>query len=195
MTNSAPSTWMEAVIINRRPLEPLPTEVSPRLSKLKAVHAVVFDVYGTLIISGSGDVGTIAEGETRDLVAESMKAAGYDTAALPKTPTADDLRQQIADQNDRRRCPECPAPEVDILQAWRIAQDGTQLDSNRTGRQVGQRLRIPDQSDLADARCSEAARKHLDRRNADGHCQQRASLYFAAGARTGHRGAATGIRI
>ena len=40
-----------------RPLSPLPTAISKRLVRLPDVRAVVFDVYGTLIISSSGDVG------------------------------------------------------------------------------------------------------------------------------------------
>ena len=38
-------------------LTPIPTDVEPRTPRLGDIGAVLFDVYGTLIISGSGDVG------------------------------------------------------------------------------------------------------------------------------------------
>lgn len=39
------------------PLECIPTGESPVLKRLSGIRAVVFDVYGTLIISGVGDIG------------------------------------------------------------------------------------------------------------------------------------------
>ena len=39
-----------------RPLEPVPTGVSPVLRELPAIRAVMFDIYGTLLISASGDI-------------------------------------------------------------------------------------------------------------------------------------------
>lgn len=43
------------------PLAPLPTDTPPALSVSEAVKAVVFDIYGTLLISGSGEVGTATD--------------------------------------------------------------------------------------------------------------------------------------
>ncbi len=52
------SDWVNAVLKHRQPLEPLETDVVAELQSLPAVRAVVFDIYGTLVISGSGDVGS-----------------------------------------------------------------------------------------------------------------------------------------
>lgn len=41
-----------------RPLEPLPTGQNEVIRKIAGIRAVFFDIYGTLFISGSGDVGT-----------------------------------------------------------------------------------------------------------------------------------------
>ncbi|MBW1890814.1 MAG: HAD family hydrolase [Deltaproteobacteria bacterium] len=41
-----------------RPLEPLPTGLQPSGSIDGVVRCLIFDIYGTLLISGSGDVGT-----------------------------------------------------------------------------------------------------------------------------------------
>lgn len=147
MTLLSPSPWLEAVIANRAPLSRVPTEVSPRLRELSSIRGVVFDVYGTLLISGSGDVGTRASAAPAsssalassasmgamaapdNLVAAAMAAAGFPMSELTTIPTAEDLRQQIRDQNDRRRGPACPVPEVDILQAWRATLRRAGIDA------------------------------------------------------------------
>jgi len=95
--------WTDAVIDNRKPMEPIPTDIVPRLSKLSNIRAVVLDIYGTLVISGSGDVGSVVEIECNSKPA----------------PTATELQQQIQRMNDDRRSSSCPNPEVDVVEAWR----------------------------------------------------------------------------
>lgn len=96
--------WTEAVIENRKPMEPIPTDVIPRLSALPDVRAVVFDVYGTLVISGSGDVGSADTSGINQEIEDSRVS---------------NLRRQIEKMNDDRRSDTCPKPEVDIVEAWR----------------------------------------------------------------------------
>lgn len=95
--------WTGAVLDNREPMEPMPTDVVPRLPKLSNIRAVVLDVYGTLVISGSGEVGSVVEIESNS----------------ESSPTGTDLRQQIDRMNDDRRSVDCPNPEVDVVEAWR----------------------------------------------------------------------------
>lgn len=38
------------------PLEPIPTGLKPKLTKLPQIEAVIFDIYGTLVVSGTGDI-------------------------------------------------------------------------------------------------------------------------------------------
>lgn len=40
-----------------RPLDPIPTRLDPQLPPLPGISTVLFDVYGTLLISAAGDVG------------------------------------------------------------------------------------------------------------------------------------------
>lgn len=49
---------------NFLPLAPIPTDMAPRLPPLNGIEAVLFDVYGTLYISGSGDI-SLAQTERR----------------------------------------------------------------------------------------------------------------------------------
>ena len=42
-----------------RPLEPIAADAAWLLPRLEGVRAVMFDIYGTLLISASGEVGTV----------------------------------------------------------------------------------------------------------------------------------------
>ncbi len=44
-----------------RPLVPKPTGVEPKIALLDGVRAVVFDIYGTLVISDAGEIGRRCE--------------------------------------------------------------------------------------------------------------------------------------
>lgn len=49
-----------------RPMRPLPTGFVPHLPRLEGIEAVVFDIYGTLLISAQGDLGSAGEGTRTD---------------------------------------------------------------------------------------------------------------------------------
>ena len=44
-----------------RPMNPIPTELKPSGNPIKQIHCVLFDIYGTLFISASGDIGISAK--------------------------------------------------------------------------------------------------------------------------------------
>ena len=50
--------WLQPVLRLRSPLSQIPTGVAADLKSLPEIKAVILDVYGTLVISGSGDVGS-----------------------------------------------------------------------------------------------------------------------------------------
>jgi putative hydrolase of the HAD superfamily len=60
-------------------LEMVPQESGAKavLRRLDDVRVVVFDVYGTLFISGSGDVGVAKECSDASALAESLADAGF----------------------------------------------------------------------------------------------------------------------
>lgn len=60
-----------------KPLQPILTDTSEKLSRLKGIRAVLFDVYGTLMVSGSGDVGTATATDSTTALAGSLEAAGF----------------------------------------------------------------------------------------------------------------------
>ena len=110
--------WLGAVIGNRHSMEPIRTNVDSRLERLQSIRAVIFDVYGTLLISGSGDVGAADRSDRSDAIVSALKASG---CVLPadQIPQPDELHTQIETLNDQRRSDNCPTPEVDIVAAWR----------------------------------------------------------------------------
>lgn len=106
---------LQAVVTHRHPMTPGPTNIEPSLPTLTGIRAVIFDVYGTLMISGSGDVGTADQADKGKHIAAAMEASGL---AAERIPTIEALQNEIGRANDLRRCDDCPAPEVDIVAVW-----------------------------------------------------------------------------
>ena len=95
---------LSPVIENRVPLAPLPTLIKSRLQVLSDIRAVIIDIYGTLVISGSGEVGTA------DMTDQDNQS----------------VRARIEQVNSARTSDANPRPEIEILDIWRyvIAQSG-----------------------------------------------------------------------
>ena len=118
-----------SVLTNRQVIEPVNTKVLPRLTSLKGLKAIVFDVYGTLIVSGSGDVGSADAGDRGRFIADAVRAVGLESQ-LTTLPTAEMLHGAIARTNRERTSQECPKPEVDIVEVWRcvLSECGCSVD-------------------------------------------------------------------
>jgi putative hydrolase of the HAD superfamily len=101
-------------------MDPLPTGTDARLGQLDGVRAVLFDVYGTLFISGSGDVGTAAATDTAEAMTQALKAAGYQ-GDLAKAGQAgkDALQTEILASHEASRTAGTAYPEVDIEKIWK----------------------------------------------------------------------------
>lgn len=59
-----------------RPLEPLPTELESREQRLGQVAAVLFDIYGTLLISASGDIVADRDADRARAFEQALAAVG-----------------------------------------------------------------------------------------------------------------------
>ncbi|PHQ32028.1 HAD family hydrolase [Rhodopirellula bahusiensis] len=110
------------------PLQPTPVSVEPALVPLtqpksfdlSEIQVILLDVYGTLVISGSGDVGTADDAKhdaANRWIREAATEAGVED--LDGIPTSDQLRNQIVATNEAARSETNPKPEVDILEIWR----------------------------------------------------------------------------
>ncbi len=98
-------------------MEVQPTGVTPALRRLDGIRSVLFDVYGTLFISGSGDVGTIRVGSQPRAFPEALAAAGlrFDGDAAEGVRM---LEETITAHHHRSRDAGITFPEVDIREVW-----------------------------------------------------------------------------
>ena len=129
---SSPSELLAAVIENRQQLAPIETDIDAQLPKISGIRAVIFDVYGTLVVSGSGDVGSANDGDKASKIGEAFAAVGWHPPVLDIPQYASLLQSEIKRSNDPRRNENCPKPEVDIVDVWRNVLVAAGLDSLAT---------------------------------------------------------------
>lgn len=97
-----------------RPRAAIPTGLAPKLKPLPQIRAVLFDVYGTLLISSTGDIELTARPK------EDLEWALRQTS-VPFTARAGDpdyLREEIERRHEELRSNGVAYPEVDILDIW-----------------------------------------------------------------------------
>jgi putative hydrolase of the HAD superfamily len=123
----ADAPWTRAMLITRiralcTPLEPRPTAIEPRLGRLAGIRAVLFDVYGTLLISASGDIGLGGERARTRRLGEILDAAEFEASVLTETQRQRDLgayfEAAIRTQHAQAQAQGIRYPEVDILALW-----------------------------------------------------------------------------
>jgi putative hydrolase of the HAD superfamily len=100
-----------------KPLVPQPTGVGPLLGPLDMIRAVVFDVYGTLVISGCGDIG-LTQTETPGSPFEDAWAAVRLPSEAAPTDGSAALSALIRQVHATSRAAGVEHPEVDILAIW-----------------------------------------------------------------------------
>ena len=110
--------WMEGILEHRAEMRPVETDSESKLKQVSGIKAVIFDVYGTLVISGSGDVGSADATGRSALIRNAIEDLGI-TQGIDAVPTAEMLQQTIQQLNFERQGPDCPNPEVDIVEVWR----------------------------------------------------------------------------
>jgi putative hydrolase of the HAD superfamily len=103
-------------------MKPVPTLLKPFIKKDPAIKAFIFDVYGTLLISASGDIDESVF-STENLV-KAFNAAGIQMVDNVEDRPAflgsilEEFRQSVRDFHSMERTEEKPYPEVDILKLW-----------------------------------------------------------------------------
>ncbi|HPA20308.1 MAG TPA: HAD family hydrolase [Verrucomicrobiae bacterium] len=106
-----------------RPLEPVPTDEQSGPRILRGVRAVLFDVYGTLLISASGDIDAAGEVEPAGALQETLQSCRLspqpDAGAVGSAAFKDEIRRRHAALRDDGR----HYPEIDILSVWNAVVD------------------------------------------------------------------------
>lgn len=110
------------------PMSPVATVEKPRIGKIGPVRAVVFDVYGTLFVSGSGDIGTASDANRGSFLDEALKSAG-----LRPAPGAGDegvvrLAERIHECHRVSKEEGVRHPEIDISGVWGDVLSGLAQD-------------------------------------------------------------------
>jgi putative hydrolase of the HAD superfamily len=137
------SQLLERVRTLSQPLAPLPTGVEPKLKALPGIRAVLFDIYGTLLVSGSGDVGTAAATDSAEAMGQALSSAGFklssDSAA--GTRGIEVLEQGIRASHEVSRRNGVNWPEVEILQIWQELIETLLAEAQVTGYEGMSRLK------------------------------------------------------
>ena len=110
-----------------RPLEPLPTGQKERIEEQRGLRAVLFDIYGTMFISASGEVGTADDGGRGDAFTAALTAVGI-TETCGGDRGVEQLNKTILAHQDEARAEGVDYPEVDILAVWRDVLSKLGLD-------------------------------------------------------------------
>ena len=121
-------------------LEPIPTEIAAHSPFLKGIRAVLFDIYGTLLVSGSGDIG-IADptGQGPALAGALQSVVHRFTGDANRALT--EFRQVIAEHHERSRASGVPFPEVDIIEVWQETTERLQKRGELAQRVAAEDLR------------------------------------------------------
>ncbi len=103
-----------------RPMAPLPTGMQIDLHPIDGIETVLFDIYGTLLISGSGDVGTAAATDSAEALRQSLRAASYEgdlERAGELGPAM--LKEEVQQWHKAARENGFEFPEVEISKVWK----------------------------------------------------------------------------
>lgn len=104
---------------NSKPILPQSTGLEPQLNPLEGIKAVLFDVYGTLIISGSGDVGTATALDTAEALTQSLVVSGFEGELETAGHIGKDmLKAEILAWHKAGREAGADFPEVEITKVW-----------------------------------------------------------------------------
>ena len=110
------------------PLQPKPTKTTALAPPLPNIRAVLFDIYGTLLISGCGDIGVSNESGKAGAFAAALSACNIEWKGDPVLGVAQ-LHRAILDQQQALRNEGVEHPEVNIVAAWKTMLAGENLST------------------------------------------------------------------
>lgn len=111
---AAPHELIARLKRHAHPLTPIPTGRQARLTGFPGIRAVLFDVYGTLFISASGDIAA-SNGEVRSrAMAKALEAVGFSADRNRAEQAAEALVEAISRKHEELKGRGMEYPEVDI---------------------------------------------------------------------------------
>ena len=112
-----------------KPLSPLPTSLNASGNLEERIRCILFDVYGTLFISGSGDI-SLARQQTRHIQKLKDLLSRYQIKKRPQI-VLDDFFTAIELEHKRLRKTGVEFPEVEIDRIWAHILEIEELDAVR----------------------------------------------------------------
>ena len=115
--------WKSLIQSRCRPLSPISTAATAQLSALSDIKAVVFDIYGTLLISGSGEVGSLTADKSHEKLDffNAFQAAGIIPSLSPEVfngVCSKFYEEAIQARHRELKAQGIDYPEVNILDIW-----------------------------------------------------------------------------
>lgn len=120
--------YLEPFLKQIQPMELRPTGAKPSYSRDDSIKAVIFDIYGTLIISASGDI--MQAGYDASMFKRALDAAGFETLV------ADDelmaihalFEEEVTRGKQEAVAGGTPFPELNIVEVWRKTLSRAEAD-------------------------------------------------------------------
>lgn len=110
----------ELVKERMRPLFPHPSGVDSRLVSLPGIKAVVFDIYGTLIISAAGDISLVSETQSIEGMKTALAVVGGEGDEELAQQSLVTYREAISNQQAESKAGGVEFPEVEIRDVWAV---------------------------------------------------------------------------
>lgn len=111
------------------PLEPIDTETIPTLHELEDIRVIAYDFYGTLFISGVGDIGIDDGHANADLLTETLENSGIEILDDSAGSAGFDIYNQVVEKHIHRLKDDgIEYPEPDIRTVWKDVLDVMQKD-------------------------------------------------------------------
>ena len=110
---------IEIIRSHSTPLQPRPTDIAPRLCKTPGIKGILFDIYGTLLISGSGDIGISGTTTNSNLFLGALRECSSEEITPDAAEFAGEMYfSLIATGHSESRNAGIDVPEVDICNIW-----------------------------------------------------------------------------
>lgn len=121
---------------NISPLQPFPTDQKPVLNPIAGIKAVVFDIYGTLLISGTGDIGIAQEKHNDFPISEILLKNNMELLVDKESVDSQFsllINHFIKETHKKSKAEGIQYPEVDIRLIWKSIIDSMTVENYING--------------------------------------------------------------
>ncbi len=141
LTNRERKILLHLISSHLTPIERIPSGIQPKLLLLSDIKSIIFDIYGTIFVSGSGDIGISNKIKRNQFFCDALKTAGIVINNDTVCETGIDyFFQRIAFHHNRSKKKGILNPEVNIFEIW--TETLHELSRNGMIRKVLSRIEI-----------------------------------------------------